>query len=111
MTAGDAIHVTGKIESKLRHVEPLGPGQVPQLVKCHRARQQDLEQFIGEAVVAGLYRRMRCEHASLADFAEFVLQFTRPYVLLWHMIAIEQLKGEKCSMPLVEVVSVQVEAE
>ena len=64
MAHGHAVDPVAEIERQPGHVEHVGAGEMAQLVDLEELAQHLLDQLVGEAVVAGLDRRVGGEDAA-----------------------------------------------
>jgi hypothetical protein len=108
---GDTICETGEIKCELRHVEPVGTCELLQLIERDQMRNQTLQQLIGKAVESSIDRRVGSENAAFSHLGEIIKRFAGADVVRGEPVTVEQIKGEECGMPLIEMIGMDAEAE
>ena len=111
VAAGDAVGVAREAEGEPRHVEAVPAGEQLELFDLDQVPDDAADVAVIETVVSGLHRRVRGEHAFLADGMNIVLERFGNAGNRRDAVLVEQRQAQERGVALVEVVGLDPETE
>src|SRR6266478_327648 len=111
MATRHPIYPTAEIECEKRHVEAVASAQHLELGKIDVIAQATFDEIEGESVVTSPDRGVRGEDAHLPDTHLVIDGLALDDVFRRAAGLVEELEGQKCRVPFIHVIGIDVEAK